>query len=397
MTARLPLAVGLLLGGITALAIDGPAAPVALALDSVDDAIDRFEERMKNAETNDKKTAIAELGLKKDPRVAKALTKWLRDPDDDVRIAVCQVIGKQKEPSVAGALIFIAEDKKNREKPKLVAAAVEAVGDVDPKRHYKFLHDVAKKQLDYNGDIAAAAIRSIAGHVTADTVDDLMKELDRTNDIKADMSAEKQAARNACKPVIIDCLKKMTGENISDPKVWREWWSDNKKTWKPRAPGEVVDVNASDTYEDSAYGFKVTKPSKAWTFKRVEGEPYIHVDASEDGMRAAWVEIVMQGTKNLASKTPSAMAEEMKGKTESKLRDLKEDSYWGKKIRFAGESACEDKVFGRHSDYDAAELHNVYVEKDGIMFNIYCVWKSGRSAALRDDIDRILDSFKFTR
>lgn len=369
--------------------------PVARAADAVDEAIEKFNERMKGADTQGKRTAIAEIALKKDPRVADAFLKYLRDPDDDVKIAICQNIGKQKDPKVAGPLKAIAEDKKNREKPKLVAAAVEGVGECDAKRNYKFLSDIAKKQLDYDGDIASAAIRAMANFPDRETVDDIIGILGSADYVTTKDSAQKKAARGAAKPVCIEMLKKLTNQAIDDVKVWQEWWKENKKTWKPTAPGEEVDINASMDYEDSAYKFRVTRPSKAWNFRKSPDKPDLSIEAMDEGQKAAWVTIQPVGTKNLKSKTPEAMEEEQRPNWESKMKDVKEGAVWGRKSRFAGETSCEDDFFGRHADHDAISVHNVYVEKDGVIFIINGVWKSGKSKALEEDIDKILDSFKF--
>jgi len=120
------------------------------------------------------------------------------------------------------------------------------------------------------------------------------------------------------------------------------------------------------------------------------------LEALDEGQRAAWVELTVVGTKNYKSKTPEAWAEEMKGSFEGKFRDIKEAD-WDKKTRVAGENAIEQKVFGQHKDFDAVQMTNVYFTRSEIMYQMICFWKSGKSQALRDDIDEIIKTFKLTR
>ena len=73
--------------------------------DAIDDAVKSFEDYLKtNPDSQGIRNQIAELGLKKDPRVAKVLMPLLRHPktDDDVKIAIAQCIGEQGDPAIVG-------------------------------------------------------------------------------------------------------------------------------------------------------------------------------------------------------------------------------------------------------------------------------------------------------
>lgn len=391
------------LGGLAAAAATGTGASLlfpAARADAVDDAIKAFEEYLKtNPDSQGIRNQVAELSLRKDPRVGDALLPLLRHKDDDVKIAVAQNIGKQGNAKVVAYLKAMADHKDADEKPKVLAALLEGIGDGDAKRNYDYLMKIAKKQLDYNADIACAAFRAAANYVTVDTVEDLVKELARADYTTTADNPVKRAARGATKPVLLDLLKKVTGEEINDVKIWNEWWSRNKKSWKPPLPGQEArkDLNASDSFRDEAYGFEITKPSRAWMFRKPEGtQPYLILEALDEGQRAAWVELTCVGTKNYKSKTPDAWAEEMKGGLEGKFRDFKEAD-WTRKGRIGGENSVEQVLFGQHKDFDAVYMHNAYVEKGQVMYQFLCIWKSGKSAALKDDIGQILRDFKLFR
>ncbi|MCK6481267.1 MAG: HEAT repeat domain-containing protein [Planctomycetes bacterium] len=375
--------------------------PAPVGADAVDDAVKNFEDYLKNKpESQGLRNQIAELSLKKDPRVAEALKPLLKHKDDDVKIAVAQNIGKQGDPKIVPILKQMIDMKDMDEKPKVMAALIEGVGDAAPKANYEFLIKLAKKYLDQNQDIASAAYRAAANWVTAETVDDLVAELGRADYVTQNDNAVKKASRGACRPVIQDLLKKITGQNISDVKIWKEWWDKEKKTWKPpvSGTGEKKDINASDEFSDSAYGFVIKRPSRAWLFRKQEGNnPYLVLEALDEGQRAAWIDLTVLGTKNLKSRTADAMAEEWKGILEGKFRDIKEGAEWAKKTRVSGKNAVEQILFGAHKDFDAVAMHNVYMEEGEVMYMFHCYWKSGKPQALKDDIETILKTFKLTR
>ncbi len=375
-------------------------SPPAARADELGDAISQFQERMKAAtDAQGKRNAIAEIALKHDPRVAEALKPVLKDKDVDVRAAAAVAIGEQKEPKVAPMLINLceAEAKSKERSKKLIAAFVQGVGEADAKGQYKFLVDMLRKWLDYSEEVAGAAAKGMGNYRSRETVDDLVAQLMVADNVTTKDSAVKRAARNGTKPIIIEVLQKVTGKDIKEVRVWKDWWDNNDKTWKP-APetAKEADLNAGDTFSDDAYGYMVKKPSKAWSFRKPKGEPLV-IEALEEGTLAARVLVQTIDVKGIASKTPEAMADEQKKKIEEEMKDIKADqTEWGKKTRFAGESAVEQEVFGRHKEFDACRLKNVYIVHDGVMYLFRCMWKSGKPEALRDDLDRILASFKFT-
>ena len=129
---RFPLPVVLAaLGAASFLAASSPA----VRADAIDDEVKSFDDYLKtNPDAQGLKNRIAEIGLKKDPRVAKALLPLLRDRklDEEVKIAVAQVIGEQGDRAVLGTLAAMADAKDIDEKnPKLLAGLLEGIGDCD--------------------------------------------------------------------------------------------------------------------------------------------------------------------------------------------------------------------------------------------------------------------------
>ena len=134
MIARSRLAPALLVVGALLVAREAVAPGLARA-DAIDDAVKSFEDYLKTSpDSQGIRNQVAELGLKRDPRVAKVLLPILKNRkyDDDVKIAVAQCIGEQGDASIVGSLKFMADAKDiEKEKPKLLAAFLEGIGDAD--------------------------------------------------------------------------------------------------------------------------------------------------------------------------------------------------------------------------------------------------------------------------
>jgi len=375
------------------------AAPVR-AEGTTAEKVTAFKEYLKTKpEAGGLKNQIAELGTCKDKAVVAALMPLLKDPkmDEEVKVTILQTVGEQGDKAVAGQLLGMIDSKPWEEKPKLIAAALEGVGEADAAGQYKEIFKLAKKYLDSNGEISSAAFRAASLHVTPDSVDDFVKQLDVANYTTTSDSAAKRAARDSTKPVIVECLKKMTGKAIEEVKEWKSWWSDNKKSFTPPGAGgkeKPKDINASMTFSNDANTFEISRPNKAWVFRDSAGNgPVVVIEASEDGARAAWVEVYTQDTKKMKSPTPELVSKEHRESLEPKFKDLKV-AEWEKKCSYGGEKGVEQVLNGQHKDLDAIHMRNVFIEHKGVMFTMLCVWKSGKKASLEDDIEEILRSFK---
>lgn len=379
---------------------DPPPAP-RLPSDAVDRAVLEFGWYLDTKpDSLGLRNQIAELALRKDPRVAAALKPLLRHEDDDVKIAVARCIGEQGDPSVAALLENLADGKGMEGKPLLHAALLEGIGEADGKGHYKYLLKAAKKHLDTDPLVAAAAYRAAAQNVSRETVDDLVQELQRAFYVSANDGPVKMASRHECRAVLIGLLEGLTGEPLGgDVRIWTEWWRENGKTWKPPLPAaeESAALNATDTFESPGYGFSIRKPGPGWVFRRPGTRgPLLVVEALHEGRWAAWVEITAASTKNYKSKTPEAWAAEMRAGFEKKFRTI-DEAEWERTPRVAGEPAVEQVVRGMHRDHDAVVMRNVYVCRSGVMVQCISFRKEGTPPALEEDIEAILGSLRFTR
>ena len=397
MSLRPRFAPAVLVAGALLLAHEA-VHPAPARADAIDDAVKSLEDYLKtNPDSQGIRNQVAEIGLKKDPRVAKALIPLLRSPkyDDDVKIAVGQCIGEQGDPAIVGLLKSLADAKDiDKEKPKVLAAYLEGIGDADAKRNYDYLIKIANKQLDYNADVASAAYRAASNHVTAETVDDMVKQLGVADYVTTKDSAVKKAARGGTKPVLMEILKKITGEDIRDLKAWQNWWKDHKTGWKPpTGDSKDQDLSKMEVYKDSAYGFEVKKPNKAWMFRKgTGGNHMLSIEVLDEGQKAAELNIFAYDTKTYKSKTPEQAAQEWRENNEPKFRDFKEQ-VWEKK-RPGG---VEQILVGQHKEDGAVSMHNVFTENGGIMFLLIGTYRSGKPASMKEDLEEAIKSFKPTK
>jgi hypothetical protein len=384
------------------LAVGGAAAvvtlPAAVRAEVTEQDFERFDERMKTGDTNAKRNAIAELGLKKDKKVAAKLLQYLaKEKDEDVKVAICQVIGEQGDPSVGGRLYAMFDDKKNKENTKFLAALLEGMGESDPKRQYENLKDAAKKWVVLNGSVAEAAYRGMALNHTKDTVDEFVKAANSIASPTTNDSAAKRAAYAHCTPVLNELLQKLTGQDIKDAVQWRKWWSDAETTYKPEAAGDKKDLNASDVYVNEGYRFQLKKPGREWSFKKLSGEQaLLRIEALDEGSPAAWVIISVGAKEKMKSKTAEQLAEEVKMQIEEGTKDIR-DPIWARKATYGGESAIETLLLGRDPQDGPGNVHNMYVASGPNIYAFRGFVKSGKNPRFKEDIIAIYKSLVFKK
>ena len=369
--------------------------------DPVERAIVVFKEYLKtNPDSQGIRNQVAELALLKSEKVVEPLMGLLKSSkDDEVKIAVLQAVGKQGVKSVGARLMAMADSKPFDDKPKLIAAALEGAGDADAAGQYKELLKFAKKYYDRDADITCSALRAASHHVTRETVDDFIQALKRASYVKEGEDPRKMAARAAAKPVLTELLKRMTGKSIDDPKGWTVWWSDNKKTWKPAVvpadpPRESV---GPDSVTDVALGFEIRRPSSAWSLRQHRRDSLcVSLEAIRDGERAAWVEMYAVGTAYFKEKTPTDWAEMVRGRLAGAFEPTGTPE-WGKPCTFSGVAGVEQALDGVHRTHGSIRMRNVFLEKDGVMYYMLCIWRNGAREGLEADVAAILESFRFTK
>jgi hypothetical protein len=217
-------------------------APVGAGPESpdVESEIAIFREYLKTRpEPPALRNRVVDFTLRPDPRKVGPLKPLLsvREFDDEVRVVACRGIGRMGDPAAATLLLAVAEDKSNRHRPGVVAAALEGVGNADPRGLHGQLVRFAKTHLDRDAVIATAALHAAARVPSNELVDDLVRMLEQVSVESPSDGAVRRAAHDAVRPVLIELLRGLTGAEAKDARAWREWWAGRKRTWKPCGTG----------------------------------------------------------------------------------------------------------------------------------------------------------------
>lgn len=248
-------------------------AGAARAEDEVDAAIGAFRERMEHAlDDTARVVAVHELGFRRDPRVVPVLKPLLQHPNLDIRIAAAQQIGEQKDPAVAPYLIALYEKEESAKDRSVsfLVALLEGIGEADAKGRFKFIERVYRRWFAENLDLVRAAARAMALARTADAVGHLVDLLEYAQ-ARAEAPVQTEEKRAVHEALATQCrrlLRGVTALDLKGARAWRDWWRENRRTWKPPAPGgsPAADPSADPmSWTDPSREFSVRWPSKGWT------------------------------------------------------------------------------------------------------------------------------------
>ncbi len=368
--------------------------------DAVDDALAAFPDRFANAiDDRTRAVAVAELGLLKDPRVVPALRPHLSHPSIDVRVAVAAAIGEQRDPSVAPLLLslFSKEEDRKEPEPRFLAALLEGVGEADSKRHFKPLSKAAWKWMEKDLQVCRAAAGALARARTPDAVGELVDLVEKADVRRLDQADDSAWEKDfeATVDFLGGELRKATGKGIKNVKDWRDWWRENRKTWKPPSALDEAKPKDPDLFVDPAGKFTVRRPSVAWGWRESKNLT-VWAELQVEGRAAADFAVRSESTSALAAQTPGAMADEWKPKIEEDFKEImKEGTRYGVKTKFAGASAVMHEIHGRHAEHGMCTLRWVFVVKDGVSYRVMGVCRTSRTEAPWKEWDAFFASFRF--
>jgi hypothetical protein len=373
--------------------------------DPIEEAIAAFRERMGNApDTMARVIAVHELGFRKDPRVVPVLRPLLQSPVPELRIAAAQQIGEQKDPSVAPLLIALYEKEefsKDRSVPWL-AALLEGVGDADAKGRFKFLEKAYRRWFGEDSAIVRASVRAMALARTPDAVENLVTLLEsaETGARAPVMAEEKRGEHEATRILCHRLLRGVTGIDLKSAKAWRDWWRENRRTWKAPPPGGVPSREPGAdpmSWTDASREFSVRWPSKGWTVHDSE-ECLLSASRAVDGRPVArfWVEA--DAIDGAGFKDAGSMAKAWRGSVDRQVLDQKpERCRWNENVVFGGESAVLHEAFGRMEEYGVVTLRHVFVVHHGYMFHVTGVAEGAPDDPVRKEFDDLFASFRFLK
>jgi hypothetical protein len=224
--------------------------------DDVDAKLKDFAEAMKAAKTDaDRVAAVQAAGQVRSLKMAQKLVGVAAGPySDAVRVAACDAVGRIGDPKSGPALqgvlnsfggLLSSENPNRAADQKVAEAVVRAIGSVRDR----------------------SAVRQLSGLLISNNIP-LMGEICRTlgklrdpsclgNLLKLHYAAnapEGVGAQNVRKPVAPDtlaALRKITGQNLTTPDEWNDWYRKAGAAFQPppeeSLPG-LVDVRSFAVY-----------------------------------------------------------------------------------------------------------------------------------------------------
>ena len=189
--------------------------------------------------------ALAALG---GPEAGRAAMEAIAHPDEEVRTAAFDLIEREHDKSFTKPLALLLEDKlfrRDYDARRRVAHALAVVADPPAMEPLASLI-----RFDEDPKVVAEAAEALGGYPTAPLqyrrpavkqLIDLyastwnLKESVRTDHQDKLMKQEAEARYKVYGKSLRFALQALTGQQLTRPREWREWWNDNKKksSWKP--------------------------------------------------------------------------------------------------------------------------------------------------------------------
>lgn len=361
--------------------------------DEAADAIDAFEDQMKEADEAGQVKLIEALAATENPGRLKAIEKCLGSRSTAVKVAAIKAIGAIKDPKSLGKLMGMA--KAAEKDPPVLAAVMGALGEFGNKRTHKLLMDTAKKWLYKDSDVASAAARSMGSIEDKKVIEDLIKLLGMTYPVQGQggqISAETQALLKASRPGIIEGLQILTGWDFAEAEAWNNFWEYEQRRWKPG--GKDRDLTKLKKWVDPGYGFEMDKPSDRWVFDRTgDYKTYrIYMARLNEGVTEGYAYV--QAYKNAAGMSASQKAQEYEDSYRSKWKDIKDETFTREDIRLGKVKGFQQSFTGLDTYGSVAKVTNMFFVHNEMMF-VVGSWRRTGMAEIEEEVQKALGSFDF--
>jgi hypothetical protein len=220
--------------------------------DDVDAKLKDFAEAMKAAKTDaDRVAAIQAAGQVRSLKMAQKLVSVVGGPyTPDVRVAACDAVGRigdaKSGPALQGVLgsfggLLSSENPNRAGDQKVAEAVVRAIGSVRDRSAVKQLSGLL---ISNNIALMGECCRTLAKLRDPSCLGNLLKLHYAAN------APEGVGAQNVRKPLAPDtlaALRKITGQSLSTPDEWNDWYRKAGAAFQPppeeSIPG-LVDVRS---------------------------------------------------------------------------------------------------------------------------------------------------------
>lgn len=386
----------LVLAGLLALPVGTPL----FAADASREAVDQFEDAMKDADEAGK-IALIEGLAKSQPEnesASKAISKYVGDRSIAVRVAALKALGAYKDKKYLGT--FLSLLKTAEDQPAVMEAALLGIAELGDRRAKKDVIDVAKKFLPRNAAVASAAATALGTMPDRESVDELIKLLDLTYPRQSkegpSVSQETRKILEQSRGDIMKALVNLTGYDFGEPRIWQLFWDRNNKSWKPGR--KEVDLATLEKYEDPGYGFRIEKPSDKWTMSKAPGCRIV-MDLKGEELTYAQVAVQAYDMSAYTSSTAEGKASEREAMFRQEWADIKDDKFDTSKYRVGRVEGVLQSFRGLNPTKMSLRQKVLYVTNDNIMYVVTTWVRSGAEQSVStvdEDVDKIIASFQLT-
>ena len=379
-----------------------PAVAGVARGDEVKDRIAAFKKKMKSGDERDRIRAVNNLATLSDKAVGG-------DRSERVRAAAAQALGKLGNPKDLGFLTGSIRSLKK--KPLALAGVVDAIGDYRNPKTADPLYDVARSWMTKHKYPAMAAIRSLGDCPSPKAIEYLIKLFELTYPRgapghsdgttyypPANVSDETATRMSDYRPYVIKSLQKLTGEQISDLDIWKEWWADNGRSFRP---GEAHDdPNSQRRLVDDEFRYKITRPGDDWKWiDKAERGFNRTAELTEDGEVTARLSVM---TYSVWSRTPTTAGEMARKQKEFLLKEFafQKGEKWDETVKMGkteeqdGVDAIRQTIAGVWDDTNARVVQTIFAHR-GIMYVIRVTQLPGLSHGGEKSTGVFVDSFEF--
>lgn len=325
-------------------------------------------------------------------RASRLIGRRLYDTDPSVRRAAAAALGRIGDRSAIRALL--ASERRLKDDPQTLAAVATALGETGSPAAVDTLAGIAKREMSRNADLTAAAVAALGRIRSRDAVDELIGLLGSATPSYTNRTYS-YGHPELMRP-ISNALTALTGQRLREHAAWAEWWRHEKRGYRfPEDPAEML---KKKVYEDTGFRYSIERPDRErWKFvrDRVGALVVRYAGPIQDSTYAEiWISVYNVSGHSLT--TPEALAEHYSRELQDTFRDMRESTLDGHD-RLGHGKAVFQHVVGMTKKGSILRVCQWIAREDDFLYTVRATVSTGSSEKVLDDVDAIVDSFRFLR
>ncbi|MCU0726153.1 MAG: hypothetical protein MUE73_10240 [Planctomycetes bacterium] len=343
-----------------------------------DGAVAAFREKMKSGSEQERIRAVNEAAAAGFEGVHKELRSVVSgDSSDRVRAAAALALGRGRREEDYRFLLSVIGQMKKR--PVVLSGALDGLALFRDPRSVGPATDAAQHWLLKSRVVTSSALRVIGKVPHREAVKSLIKLLrltypgagyaggpDRPPDQPGPTSDSTVDTLQSYRPVILDGLRRITGEGFADIEDWAAWWSRNERTFKPAE--ENLDPNATLALNEPDRRYRIVRPKAEWRWIETPEKGFDRTaELKEDGDATVLLSILAYSNLERGPDTAAALLAQQKEELEASFARIEEQA-WDGKVTVGGAEAREQKVRGDRKDGTCVKIRQLVFEQADMLY-----------------------------